>query len=161
MEFPSVVSELVGFRCRSCRRNATVDDGDLVEIAVIVAAESERVSLRLTTSCPFCERHHETVVPDDHLGWGEIIDWLRALTKTSPTDQEEHGSTTEETAYRLKEMTVLDAVPGNADDENGEPIAIVTMAFLDEIQQPMLLTLRDARLLANRLEHVLEVFEKD
>jgi hypothetical protein len=58
-------------------------------------------------------------------------------------------------------MTVLDAVPGNADDENGEPIAIVTMAFLDEIQQPMLLTLRDARLLANRLEHVLEVFEKD
>src|SRR4051794_22730011 len=50
-------------------------------------------------------------------------------------------------------MVVMDCVAGHARTPDGEPITILTLAHLDEIEQPMLLTLDDTeRLVIKCLE---------
>ena len=56
----------------------------------------------------------------------------------------------------LKVISVLDVTPGYADvAETGEPIGIVTTAFRKEVEQPMMLSLKDVKKLAVGLMKVL------
>jgi hypothetical protein len=60
-------------------------------------------------------------------------------------------------ARRLKVVTILDATPAYADKpEVGEPIAIVSTEHKGEMEEPMLLTMRDVQLLVSKLEAVME-----
>jgi len=56
----------------------------------------------------------------------------------------------------LKVVTVLDCTAGHADEAGvGEPIGILTIEHNEEIEQSMMLRLRDMRVLLRRLEDVL------
>lgn len=53
----------------------------------------------------------------------------------------------------LRVMTLMDCVPGNRHTPDGPPIAILTLAHLDQIEKPMMLTIEDiGRLLIKCLE---------
>lgn len=53
----------------------------------------------------------------------------------------------------LRVITLMDCVPGNRHTPDGPPIAILTLAHRDQIEQPMMLTIEDVgRLLIKCLE---------
>ena len=45
----------------------------------------------------------------------------------------------------LRAVTVMDCVPGNLDHADGEPITILTLAYKDEIEQPLAITIPDTK----------------
>jgi hypothetical protein len=48
---------------------------------------------------------------------------------------------------RLRVVTLIDLVSGWAEVENGDPISIMTLAHLGELEQPLMLTFEDTKLL--------------
>ncbi len=62
----------------------------------------------------------------------------------------------DEKPITLRVVTLLDVQPGRADvAETGEQVSLVTFAWRNEIEQPLLLTLKDTKTLAIGLFEVL------
>src|SRR5262245_607653 len=51
----------------------------------------------------------------------------------------------------LRVVQLLDCVPGNAETPRHEPISILTLGHMGEVEQPMLLTIDDSRSLMTKL----------
>jgi hypothetical protein len=63
-------------------------------------------------------------------------------------------------AQTLKQIDLLDCLPGRADDpKSGEPIAIITVGHRKEVEHPLMLSLRDSRSLAIKLLEVLATYD--
>src|SRR5687767_12840040 len=66
---------------------------------------------------------------------------------------------------KLKVVEVLECVPGNARTTDGPPITILTLAYKGEVQQALLVSLRDTKKLVTdllvALAHHGDAFAKD
>jgi len=162
MRFPNFTTErLQSLKCEKC--GGPVHADDIRQVALVVAAKSVDMAIQISITCPACGSAVKLKFGRQEIRWREQIEWLAYLVAFHEWNDGKTSQKPEEPSLQfLKVVTVLDVQPGRSDaPEIGDPIAIITLEHAGEVEQPLMLRLRDVHTLAGLLLRTLAHFNDE
>ncbi len=160
-----LVERLRNVNCQKCRKVVHATARDIVHISMIAIAHGTDMRLFIEVACPRCRSRVDLHLERQEVQWTEMIWYFAGLVGTENWNRShlmERGICPEDRGASLKCVSLLHVAPGRADIPGvGEPIAMISMGHDGEVEQPMLLKLRDAKSLAVALLGVLSHFDDD